>query len=326
MLTPPEHGLYGAPKNPAAYFTWICPNSEEYRDFYLDRLQKIITTLDVSNIYIDNSDAQLCDNARHGCGYQGTDGKRYTSFNLRGTRELAKRVYTLLKNMRPDGRVIRHMSAKPVAPVVGFADMLVDGELYNKTVALDESHFNIFSPDMFRASFCGKLWGIPQFFIPQFTRVIPWHNPGRWNAWKTPAAREKQMDKIRHFKGWFLVHDTQIFQLFGVKVNDVEKIKERFGLRNETRFISYASPEKPWQASSGVLVSGYADNGKLMLILVNNGRNSSVSVTLNKAELKKLGVEKLAFVNAENGKSVPVNGNKINIRLAAHDYMILWNL
>ena len=86
------------------------------------------------------------------------------------------------------------------------------------------------------------------------------------------------------------------------------------------------TPEKPWQASPGVLVSGYADNGKLMLILVNNGRNSSVSVTLNKAELKKLGVEKLAFVNAENGKSVPVNGNKINIRLAAHDYMILWNL
>ena len=326
MLTPPEHGLYGAPRNPAAYFTWICPRSEEYRDFYLDRLQKIIEKLDVPNIYIDNSDAQLCDNARHGCGYTGTDGKRYTSFNLLGTRELARRVYTLVKNMRPNGRVIRHMSAKPVAPVVGFADMLVDGELYNKTVALDESYFNIFSPDMFRASFCGKLWGIPQFFIPQFTRVIPWHNPSRWNAWKTPAAREKQMDKIRHFKGWFLVHDTQIFPLFGVRVNDVEDIKKRFGLRNETRFISYAASSKPWSAPADVLVSGYADNGKLMLILVNNGRNSSVSVTLNKAELKKLGVEKLSLSNAENGKKVPVTGNKINIKLAAHDYMILWNL
>ena len=63
-----------------------------------------------------------------------------------------------------------------------------------------------------------------------------------------------------------------------------------------------------------------------MLILVNNGRNSSVSVTLNKAELKKLGVEKLSLSNAENGKKVPVTGNKINIKLAAHDYMILWNL
>ena len=325
MLTPPELGLYGAPKNPAAYFTWICPRSAEYRDFYLDRFKKILETLNIENIYIDNSDAQMCDNARHGCGYTGTDGKRYSSFNLRGTRTLARRVYTLIKERNPEGRVIRHMSAKPVAPVVAFADMIVDGELYNKTVALDESYFNIFTPDMFRASFCGKLWGIPQFFIPQFTRVIPWHNPARYPAWKTPEARLKQMDKIRHFKGYFLVHDTQVFQLFGVNVNDVEKIKERFGLRNETCFISYSEKALPWKANPGVLVSGYVDNGKLMLIVMNGSNSGKVDIFLDAKALEKLGVRNLNLFNAETGKAAGSTG-KMTLSLAKHDYMILWNV
>ena len=326
MLTPPELGLYGAPKNPAAYFTWICPNSKEYQDFYLDRFNKIIKTLNISNIYIDNSDAQLCDNSRHNCGYINTDGKRYSSFNLRATRRLAKRVYTLLKEHSPNGRVIRHMSAKPVAPVIAFADMIVDGELYNKTVALDESYFNIFKPDMFRASFVGKLWGMPQFFIPQFTRVIPWHNPTRYAAWKTPQAREKQKDKIRHFKGYFLVHDTQIFQLFGVRVHDVEKLKRQFNLRNESTFISYSSSNKPWKSNPSVLVSGYIDNGKLLLILMNTGKSNKVSIQLDKVKLQKLGVKKLALTNAETGKTVTVNSNTIDLSLLPNDYAILWNI
>ena len=325
MLTPPEHGLYGAPKNPAAYFTWICPNSEEYRDFYLDRLEKIIRTLDINHIYIDNSDAQLCDNARHGCGYTGTDGKRYTSFNLHGTRTLARRVYTLVKNIRPDGRVIRHMSAKPVAPVIAFADMIVDGELYNKTVALDESYFNIFEPEMFRASFCGKLWGIPQFFIPQFTRVIPWHNPERWYAWKTPAARQKYKvtDKIRHFKGYFLLHDTQIFPLFGVKVDDIEDIKQRFGLRNETRFISYASSDKPWSASAGVLVSGYIENGRLMLIALNESSRNKAVIKFDAAKLAALGVKVSKFVNAETNQQLTLEKQSVTLDLKHNNYIIL---
>ncbi len=326
MLTPPELGLYGAIKNPAAYFTWICPNSAEYRDFYLDRLEKIIRTLDITHIYIDNSDAQLCDNARHGCGYTGTDGKRYTSFNLQGTRTLARRVYTLVKNINSDGRVIRHMSAKPVAPVIAFADMIVDGELYNKTVAVDESYFNIFEPEMFRASFCGKLWGIPQFFIPQFTRVIPWHNPERWYAWKTPAARQryKVTDKIRHFKGYFLLHDTQIFPLFGVKVDDIEDIKKRFGLRNESRFIGYFSPQRPWNTAKNVPVSGYADNGKLMLIVFNRGLNKKVTVNFDEKKCEAAGIKiPQVLYNAENGHAFVMRDHKISLDLNHNDYMIL---
>ena len=326
MLTPPEQGLYGCIGNPAAYFTWICPQSAEYRDFYIDRLHAIIEKLNVPNIYIDNSDAQMCDNPRHGCGYIGSDGKRYSSFNLRATRELAMRTYKMFKKRCPDGRIMRHMSAKPAAPVIAFADMLADGELYNKTVAMDESYFNIFSPDMFRASFCGKLWGVPQFFIPQFTRVIPSHNPARAHAWKTPEARLAQNDKIRHFKGFFLVHDAQIFPLFGVKVDDIEDIKARFGLKNETRFISYADASRPWRASPGILVSGYAENGKLMLILMNDSSAGRAEVTLDTAALARIGVRSLAFRDAETNARADGKSGKFTVALKPRDYMILWNI
>jgi len=326
MLTPPELGLYGCIDKPASYFTWICPASAEYRDFYLDRLKNIIETLDIPNIYIDNSDAQMCDNPRHGCGYVGTDGRRYSSFNLRGTRILAQRVYTMFKEMRPAGRLIRHMSAKPVAPVVSFADMLVDGELYNKTVADDESYFNIFSPEMFRASFCGTLWGAPQFFIPQFTRVIPVYNPKRYPAWKTPEARLQQMDKIRHFTGYFLVHDAQIFQLFGVNINAVEALKAKFGLRDQSSFIGYFEKSVPWKCDPGVMVSGYIDNGKLMLVIMNESNSDKVDISLDTAALAELGVEDLDLTNAENGQRAVVDNGRISAILNRHDYMLLWNI
>ena len=217
------------------------------------------------------------------------------------------------------------MSAKPVAPVIAFADMIVDGELYNKTVALDESYFNIFEPEMFRASFCGKLWGIPQFFIPQFTRVIPWHNPERWYAWKTPAARQKYKvtDKIRHFKGYFLLHDTQIFPLFGVKVDDIEDIKQRFGLRNETRFISYASSDKPWNASAGVLVSGYIENGRLMLIALNESSRNKAVIKFDAAKLAALGVKVSKFVNAETNQQLTLEKQSVTLDLKHNNYIIL---
>ncbi|MBO4633309.1 MAG: LamG domain-containing protein [Lentisphaeria bacterium] len=326
ILTPPENGLYGCLNNPAAYFAWICPQSSEYRDFYLDRLQKLVDELNIPNIYIDNSDAQMCGNVRHGCGYTGSDGRRYNSFNLRATRQLAMRIYKMFREKRPDGKIIRHMSAKPVAPVVAFADMLADGELYNKTVADDESYFNIFDPEMFRASFCGSLWGIPQFFIPQFTRVIPMHNPKRYPAWKTPAAREKQMDKIRHFKGYFLVHDAQIFQLFGVKVNDIESIKQRFGITEKTRFIGYNDETSPCRSKNGVMVSAYVEQGKLMLIVMNEKPENTVSFTIDQERLRKLGIKSFRLRNAETGKTVQLNSDRITLPLNYHDYMILWNL
>ena len=204
--------------------------------------------------------------------------------------------------------------------------MLADGELYNKTVAMDESYFNIFSPDMFRASFRGTLWGVPQFFIPQFTRVIPSHNPARAHAWKTPEARLGQKDTIRHFKGYFLVHDTQIFPLFGVKTDDIEDIKARFGLKNETKFISYADASRPWRTSPGVLASGYVKGDKFMLIVMNEGSGDRAEVTLDAAALAELGIRNLRLRNAETGQEIAGKDGKIGIPLKRRDYMILWNI
>ena len=63
-----------------------------------------------------------------------------------------------------------------------------------------------------------------------------------------------------------------------------------------------------------------------MLIVMNGGQKGNVSIVLDKEKLKRAGVEKLTFVNAETGKSPSVEGNKITLQLAAHDYAILWNI
>jgi hypothetical protein len=326
MLTPPEHGRYGRIGDPKNYFVWVCPGSESYRDFYLARLQVMLDQLDIDNLYFDNQDAQMCDNARHGCGYVGTDGHRYQSYNLLATRALNKRIYKMFKAARPEGRIMRHMSAKPVAPVISFCDMLADGELYNGTIAEEESYYSIFNPEMFRASFRGSLWGIPQFFIPQFVRAIQLHNPSLFSAWDSPEKLQQQREKTRHFKGYFILHDAQILPLFGVKVDDWEGYKQTFGVGDQTLYLGHFGKDLPWQAPLGVLVSGYIENGKLMLLVMNESQEDTVEIILLEDKLAALGIRSLLLHNTESGAPVPLKNGRITLPLKTHDYTIMWNL
>ena len=111
-----------------------------------------------------------------------------------------------------------------------------------------------------------------------------------------------------------------------MRVNDVEQLKERFGLRNSSRFICYSDAGVPWRAPEGVLVSGYVDEGKLLLIILNESKNTQADVVLDTAALSRFGVKNFAFSDAETGKTVPFSGGKSTITLQPHDYKMLWNL
>ena len=111
-----------------------------------------------------------------------------------------------------------------------------------------------------------------------------------------------------------------------MRVNDVEQLKERFGLRNSSRFICYSDAGVPWHAPEGVLVSGYVDEGKLLLIILNESKKAQADVVLDTAALRRLGVKNFTFTDAETGKTVPFSGSKFTIDLQQHDYKMLWNI
>jgi hypothetical protein len=323
--TPPALGHYGSLQKREWAFAWNCPAARSYRDYYLYGLANTIDKLNIQHLYFDNQDAQLCSNSLHGCGWRGTDGNTYKTYNLLATRDLVKRIYKMFKKKRPNGLIMRHMSAKTVTPVIGFADILADGEIYNGTIAIDESYKNIFTSEMYRAMFRSSPYGIPRYFIPQFQRAIKSHSPipKRYEkAWKKTKDLLKQRDKLRHFKGYCLVHDSLIWPAFGITLNDWWKIQERFGMNGEESFIMYNSPASPFKTAKGVMASCYILNGKMLIVVMNESKSSNVQIKLLAEKLKAKGVSIKRVINVENNQKSLVINNTINCKIPEHDYLI----
>ncbi len=321
----PALGHYGSLNEREWAFAWNCPADRSYRDYYLQHLSDTVEKLNIQHLYFDNQDAQLCQNPLHHCGWTGTDGNRYDTFNLLATRDLVKRIYKMFKEKRPDGLIMRHMSAKPVTPVVGFGDMLADGELYNGTVGKEESYFNIFSPDMFRAAFRTQPFGVPNYFIPQFQRAIRAHSPipRRYeDAWLKPEDMLKHRAKLRHFTGYFLVHDALIWPAFGVSIKEWLQIQDRFGFNGQERFILYRSPDSPFAGSADVLVSCYVLDGRMLAVAMNLSAGSEVTVELLPEKLKALGVKATRLVDAETGAVIVPANNTFRVQLQPNDYAV----
>lgn len=325
-LTPPEVGTIGDIRSREWAFARNCPAAPGYIDWYVHSLRNTMEKLNIRHLYFDNQDAQFCDNFRHGCGWKGADGRHYRTFNLLATRELAKRIYRMVKAAHPESRIMRHMSTKTVTPVIGFADFIADGEMYCGTVGRDEHYRNIFAPEMFRAMFMTLPYGIPRYFIPQFQRAIKLHSPIRnryENAWS-----KKHLDNhravLRHFKGYMLVHDALIWPAFGVSCDDWRKIQDEFGFDGSERFILYNDPESPFTAPDKVMVSCYVKAGKLLIIVMNDSRESApLTIKVDPVKFKALKISGSKLADMERGNDISFDGSRILVNVQPQDYMIL---
>ena len=324
---PPALGFYGAEGNPQEFYAWVCPKSESMRNFYTYNLREIVNYLDIKDLYVDNQDAQLCSNEYHGCGFTGKDGKRYPSFNILSTRDLTKRIYRIIKQHDPEGQVFRHMSQKPYMPAISFSDYLCDGECYNKTVAEDESYLNILEPSLMRACYRSLPYGIPNYFIPQFQRAIKLHSPikNRFeDDWMTPKQMVKHQPVIRHFLGYFLVHDAQIWPSFGVSLKNWWRIQDACGFDGAERFVFYADAACPFRSEGRFMVSCYVTSSKKVVIVAMNDTEKPVqSIVYDPAKVEALGVDIMSLRNLENSLEIKAADGVINVTVPPRDYILL---
>lgn len=325
--TPPAVGTVGEAHSREWAFVRNCPVAPGYIDYYIYNLKRTVEALNIENLYFDNQDAQFCDNALHGCGWKGTDGNTYRTFNLLATRELAKRIYRMFKEeARTKGkkRICRHMSTKTVTPVIGFSDFIVDGEIYCGTVGRDEHYRNIFSPAMFRAMFMTSPYGIPRYFAPQFQRAIRWHSPIR-NRYQT-AWRHDQLDNhrdvLRHFNGYMYVHDGLIWPEFGISCDSWWKIQDDFGFNGKERFILYDDPASPFQSHGRVMVSCYVLGKRSLIIAMNDEKVPLKFLPFSTKKFEELGVRISSLTDAETGKTADVKDGVIVANIPPQDYRI----
>ncbi|MDD5483351.1 MAG: DUF6067 family protein, partial [Kiritimatiellae bacterium] len=281
--------------------TTPCMNSGDYRDFYLWKLSKAVRDLDMQGLYFDWGHVMSCDNSLHNCGWQDSKKARHASYTIRGCREIAKRIYVMMKDYHPGAVIAYHMSGEPVMPVHAFADIMVDGENLGSVIAREESYYNLLPLATFRAEYMPYPWGPAVVLLPQFAKGSLVFRPERLNFWKTAEAKKP----INHLLGLIMTHGTQCWPNWGVHMDEVWKAQDEFGFDDATDFIPYwnnrdyitiVSPQ-----SENIVVSIYRRKDRFMLVPFNN-TDDDVTLKL------KINPDNLAFPAGGELKDILAGG------------------
>jgi hypothetical protein len=118
-----------------------------------------------------------------------------------------------MKKKQPGSIHIYHVTNAPaVTAVTAFADAVVDGEtFFGNELVEKETYFGIYTPRSFRVAYYGQKWGTPTIYTCQLRRCSLKCNPARAKLWDQENPPLEMKKAMRHFLGYMLVHDIQIW-------------------------------------------------------------------------------------------------------------------
>mgnify|MGYP000940272377 CR=1 FL=1 len=137
-----------------------CPASS-WQDFIVQGIADMIDEFDIDGVYLDGiANPPECYNLQHGCGHIGDNGLAHPSYPFLEARRMIRRIYTVVKQRKPDGQVNIHQSACMAIPSLGWATSYWDGEQF-AGISPDTFPLDVLPLDTFRAEFMGHQWGVP---------------------------------------------------------------------------------------------------------------------------------------------------------------------
>ncbi|MCM8768769.1 MAG: DUF6067 family protein [Candidatus Omnitrophica bacterium] len=105
-----------------------CPASL-FTDWFLYKCQELIKEFDIDGLFLDSTASLSECNGAHGCGWQDREGRLRSSFPIRKTRELFRRLFTLFhQEGKKDGLIYSHQSPPAIMPIESFEDVRCGGE------------------------------------------------------------------------------------------------------------------------------------------------------------------------------------------------------
>ncbi len=276
-----------------------CKNSI-WQDFVVATIARCIDEYDIDGIYLDGTAYPFaCANRLHGCGYEKPDGTVAPTYSVFATRRLMKRLYTVVKQRKPEGLVDVHMSGCFNIPALAFATSYWKGEALLPTKYVPEA----VSLDRFRTEFIGTNIGVPAEFL--------YYRTGNYNACTGISLLHDVPTRAQRVPEWTLL-------------SSIWRVREEFGCK-QAQFLPYWSNKDLVQVGpDGCYASLYRHprNGVLAVIANLNREEARAQATLS---LDKLGLPPVVSAHdALSLEPIEVADGVVTLQLPSQAWKLVW--
>ena len=305
-IVEPRRGYepYEYPPQPPQRALVVCYNSP-WQDFLAEGVAELMSGYDVDGVYLDGTaNPWACANARHGCGYLDAEGQRVQTYPILATRSMMRRIYTTVRNHKPDGQVNVHQSTCMTIPTLSWSTSYWDGEQFG-SIKADHFALQTLPLDAFRTEFMGHQWGVPAEFLC-------YHQPFTFDQACALC----------------LLHDVPVRPNgLGPTLELQSKLwrwAERFG-RRQARWIPYwRSDEYARATDEAVLISLYHHGTNGVTAVMANMGADPVSTQVQFG-LAKLGLsDEVRAENVMTGEQQHVRQGSVKLELPSLAWRMLW--
>jgi len=300
-------------------------------DFAVWNNHQIVKNYGTDGIYVDFSGVGFTTFApEYGMGYV-RNGEERPAWPLFATRELYKRIYTMLKTVNPDNLIIGHVSGAVHVPVLSFVDIWLDGE-GNWRGQLKDNYLDVIGLDELRAEWMCHQYGSIPWFLPQWSGAVLEDKDVAERFKDHPsspdgAVRQVSVEKSHHLFGLGLLHDFGFWPICGTNPEASEQyygVLDEFGI-GDARFFGYW--DNAWLIggqTDAVKASAYRkpDGGGLVVIYNVTREPQQPTLIINWERLKSPG--ELEVVDAYTKEPVEITGNNVTIQVPPLNYRLLW--
>ncbi len=295
----------------------VCPGSASWRDWTVWSFAKMLGELDYDGLYYDVSRPPLCANELHGCGYLDEQGEWQPETQLLANRELQKRMWVMVHQLRPEGLISHHMSGDLYLVTQSFSDIVIDGENY--TGLLKDNYYGLLPLDKFRAEFMGHQWGPATAFLPEFSRA-QLTDAGK-ELYQSPA----KIPEVRHLAGMIFLHDSLPWPAYSdlTPYATIWAAQDELGWGDEVEFLPYWKNTAVLKPMTDDLVASIYRHGRKALIVLFNNRDTDAQARLS-FDLQALKVPAQALRDFETGETYPLSGGVATVPIVKRNFRLLF--
>lgn len=302
-LVYPRRGGYQRQPEQRAYI--VCYRSE-WQDFMAHGIAQVMDEYGVDGVYLDGTaNPWGCRNVHHGCGYEKPDGSIGVTYPIFATREMMRRIYTIVKSRNPEGQVNVHQSTCMTIPTLAWATSYWDGEQFGG-IERGPDPLTVLPLDAFRTEFMGHQWGVPAEFL----------------CYERPYTFSQAMS-------FTLLHDVLVRGRLGGSLEMVSRLwhgMEEFG-RDGAVWLPYwdnasyvrLGPDDSIKAS----IYSQAEEGCVVVVSNLGSENKVAEVTLDYEGLAlAAGMEAVDMIT---GLEVPITDHlEMSFPLKPFDFRVIW--